>query len=286
MRGELAMQKRQVLIRTNELTNQQAVLPMAIIPGFLYHGNYDTASRADIMKALAMTHLLNTVHTSSELYKNTFCYHTVSSTPPKIPECIDFLERVEKEENAKVMVYCMSGQSRSPTIIIAFLMKSRGWRLLESYKWVKEKRSMVNLNAEDKRKLLAYEMELFGQCSVPEGSFESIQVAGSSGSLLPFSSSNAMETQVKFSSLHFNTYRQENHRTIQPEFSLFGNRNAWSMSNSHPSLYTQQGTQQLAAGEFQQGAGFVFGATPQDQTGAARQQTVSDPTQLSNEMEM
>lgn len=230
-----------------------------------------------------MTHLLNTVLTSSELYKNTFCYHTVSSNPPKLPECIEFLERVEKEENGKVMVYCMSGQSRSPTVIIAYLMKSRGWRLLESYKWVKEKRAMINLNAEDKKKLMAYETELFGQCSVPDGAFESIQVAGAPGSLLPLSSGITMDMQgtTASSSSQFNTYRQENHRTIQPEFSLFGNRNAWSMTNPQPSPNaTRPGADQGVIGGFQQGSGFVFGAgiAPQNQSVA--------PQDQSNEMEM
>ena len=271
-----------LLIGADVHMNEQAVLPVAIIPGFLYHGNYDTASRSDIIKALGMTHLLNTVLTSSELYKNTFCYHTVSTNPPKLPECIEFLERVEKEDNGKVMVYCMSGQSRSPTIIIAFLMKSRGWRLLESYKWVKEKRSMVNLNAEDKKKLIEYEISLFGQCSVPDGSFESIQLAGTSGSFLPVTSSNAMDTQGTTSSSQFNAYRQENHRTIQPEFSLFGNKNAWSMSNSYPKPYSnQQGTDQQAARGFQQGAGFVFGSN----AATMPQQQFEAPPQ-SNEMEM
>ena len=225
-----------------------------------------------------MTHLLNTVLTSSELYKNTFCYHTVSTNPPKLQECIEFLERVEKEDNGKVMVYCMSGQSRSPTIIIAFLMKTRGWRLLESYKWVKEKRSMINLNAEDRRKLLEYEMELFGQCSVPQGLFESIQVAGTSGSLFPSSSGQAMEVQGATTSSYFNSYRQENHRTIQPEFQLFGNTKAWSsMSNSHPNLYTAQDTDQGQAqmGGFQGAGQFVFGSS-----------LTTQPAPSSSEMEM
>ena len=32
-------------------------------------------------------------------------------------------------------------------MVIAYLMKTRGWRLLESYKWVKQKRGTMELNA-------------------------------------------------------------------------------------------------------------------------------------------
>ena len=41
----------------------------------------------------------------------------------------------------------LSPHRRSPCVVIAYLMKTRGWRLLESYKWVKQKRGTMELNA-------------------------------------------------------------------------------------------------------------------------------------------
>lgn len=35
---------------------------------------------------------------------------------------------------------------RSPTVVIAYLMKLRGWRLAESYKWVKDKRPNIKIS--------------------------------------------------------------------------------------------------------------------------------------------
>lgn len=35
---------------------------------------------------------------------------------------------------------------RSPAIVIAYLMKSKGWRLAQSYQWVKERRPSVDLS--------------------------------------------------------------------------------------------------------------------------------------------
>ena len=103
---------------------------------------------------------------------------------------------------------------RSPCIVIAYLMKARGWRLLESYKWVKEKRASVQLTSggwnkciswnsyqalqggrdycclkyimsnllstvksEDQKRLVDFEMQLYNSCSVPNG-FESIETTG------------------------------------------------------------------------------------------------------------
>ncbi|THG02718.1 hypothetical protein TEA_003077 [Camellia sinensis var. sinensis] len=45
-----------------------------------------------------------------------------------------------EKDRALVLVHCMSGKSRSPAIVIAYLMKSKGWRLAQGYQWVKERR--------------------------------------------------------------------------------------------------------------------------------------------------
>lgn len=40
----------------------------------------------------------------------------------------------------------MMPRCRSPTVVISYLMRHRGWRLAESYKWVKEKRDTIKIN--------------------------------------------------------------------------------------------------------------------------------------------
>lgn len=35
---------------------------------------------------------------------------------------------------------------RSPAIVMAYLMKSKGWRLAQGYQWVKERRPSVELS--------------------------------------------------------------------------------------------------------------------------------------------
>lgn len=42
-------------------------------------------------------------------------------------------------------VTCLPYRARSPSVVIAYLMKKRGWRLAESYKWVKDKRQTINI---------------------------------------------------------------------------------------------------------------------------------------------
>ncbi|TYJ39828.1 hypothetical protein E1A91_A04G096400v1 [Gossypium mustelinum] len=51
-----------------------------------------------------------------------------------------------EQNKARVLVHCMSGKNRSPAIVVAFLMKSKGWRLPQSYQWVKERRPSVDIS--------------------------------------------------------------------------------------------------------------------------------------------
>lgn len=157
-----------VMVKQDKRNQQDSVLPTAIIPAFLYLGSYDTASRAELLKAMSITHILNTVPDCQPLYKNTFTYHTVSCAPPSFEECFAFIDSAQ-QQGSKVLVYCMSGASRSPTIVIGYLMKLRGWRLAECYKWVKEKRPNLNIKAGDTRRLMELEMQIHGSCSVPHG---------------------------------------------------------------------------------------------------------------------
>ncbi|PNW85577.1 hypothetical protein CHLRE_03g193350v5 [Chlamydomonas reinhardtii] len=147
---------------------EPSVLPTAVIPGSLYLGSYDTASRSELLRAMGITHILNTWPSNAELFKNSFKYHTVTSTPVDFQECHDFLDMVLNKEQ-KVLVYCMTGVSRSPSVVIAYLMKKRGWRLAESYKWVKDKRQTINIKEEDVKRLQEYEVQLHGSCSAPMG---------------------------------------------------------------------------------------------------------------------
>ncbi|WIA33045.1 hypothetical protein OEZ86_006202 [Tetradesmus obliquus] len=149
-------------------TGHESCMPTTILPGFLYLGSYDTASRQELLKAIGVTHILNTVPTCPALYKNTFTYHTVELAPPEFDECFTFLDDVQREQK-RVLVYCMSGMTRSPTVVIAYLMKLRGWRLAESYKWVKDKRPQVKISEGDTKRLQALEMQMHGSCSAPSG---------------------------------------------------------------------------------------------------------------------
>ncbi|KAF6144951.1 hypothetical protein GIB67_013302 [Kingdonia uniflora] len=125
-----------------------SAFPSEILPEFLYLGSYDNAARAELLKTQGISRVLNTVPACQNLYKNSFTYHCLqeeNSLP--FDSAIQFLEQCEKDK-ARVLVHCMSGKNRSPAIVIAYLMKCKGWRLAQSYQWVKERRPVVDLSSD------------------------------------------------------------------------------------------------------------------------------------------
>ena len=65
-----------------------------------------------------------------------------------------------KKNFGKVLVHCTRGQSRSPVVAIAYLMKSRSWSLLKSFLFVRKKRPWIGPNPSFMSQLMLYENHL------------------------------------------------------------------------------------------------------------------------------
>ncbi|CAA3010529.1 protein-tyrosine-phosphatase IBR5-like [Olea europaea var. sylvestris] len=142
-------------------STQVSAFPSEILPEFLYLGSYDNASRAELLKTQGVSRVLNTVPACQNLYKNSFTYHCLQDDQKlAFDDAIKFLEQCEIDR-ARVLVHCMSGKSRSPAIVMAYLMKSKGWKLAQSYQWVKERRPSVELTQAVYQQLQEYEQKIF-----------------------------------------------------------------------------------------------------------------------------
>jgi hypothetical protein len=62
----------------------------------------------------------------------------------------------------KIYVHCVAGKSRSPSIILAYLMKIEGMNLTDAYAFVKEKRNILP-NLGFINELIKYEKILYGK---------------------------------------------------------------------------------------------------------------------------
>ncbi|KAK1375955.1 hypothetical protein POM88_032148 [Heracleum sosnowskyi] len=71
----------------------------------------------------------------------------------------------------------MSGKNGPQAIVVAYLMKSKGWRLGHSYQWVKERRPSVEISQALYQQQYNFEQKIFGNT---ENSDPTLPVSSSS----------------------------------------------------------------------------------------------------------
>ncbi|XP_076837951.1 dual specificity protein phosphatase 14 isoform X2 [Brachyhypopomus gauderio] len=74
--------------------------------------------------------------------------------------------RIHNNRAGGTLVHCAAGMSRSPALIMAYLMKYRGTTLQEAHSWVRRSRPCVCINAGFWEQLLTYEKKLYGRNTV------------------------------------------------------------------------------------------------------------------------
>lgn len=65
-----------------------------------------------------------------------------------------------RETGGRVLVHCQAGVSRSPTIVIAYLMKHTRMTMVDSYKFVKSRRLIISPNLNFMGQLVEWETAL------------------------------------------------------------------------------------------------------------------------------
>lgn len=119
-----------------------------VIPG-LYLGSQDPVVCYDILKKYEIQHILSIGVNISEKYDD-IQYHTCdlldlpeSNILPAIKKCVNIIHTNLKEN---ILVHCNAGVSRSPSIIIAYLMIIMKLSYDEAYNIVKKARNCIRPN--------------------------------------------------------------------------------------------------------------------------------------------
>ena len=78
-----------------------------------------------------------------------------------LDQCIAWMKRaLDEDADARIMVHCMWGMSRSASVVIAYMMATQRMTLLKSITYVKGKRRVVKPNSGFLCQLLWYEKYL------------------------------------------------------------------------------------------------------------------------------
>ena len=130
-----------------------------IIENFLYLGNSTTSKNFEYLQSIGITHIINLAgktHFPNQ-FKYFKCHFKVTKYDKNNKQFIDKLEAISQfidncknkndtKQRNKIFIHCTAGISRSPSIVIGYLMKIFNLALIESYIYVKTIRSGIQPN--------------------------------------------------------------------------------------------------------------------------------------------
>ncbi|KAM9359679.1 dual specificity protein phosphatase 14 [Symphorus nematophorus] len=97
-------------------------------------------------------------------------------------------ERIHQNHTGATLVHCTAGRSRSPSLIIAYLMRFEGISLRQAHELVLQQRPFVRPNAGFWRQLMDYERTLFGR--------NTVRMVETSSGVLPEALQDAEDTET------------------------------------------------------------------------------------------
>ncbi|CAG5136200.1 unnamed protein product [Candidula unifasciata] len=144
----------------------EAATASQVLP-FLYLGNERDAMDLSRLKSLNISYVLNvTSHVPQYYDEQGINYKRIPASDSGqqnlkqyFEEAIEYIDDA-RQNNAKVLIHCHAGVSRSATITIAYLLKHTKMAMADAYKFVKGKRAIISPNFNFMGQLLEFEQDL------------------------------------------------------------------------------------------------------------------------------
>jgi len=131
----------------------------------LYVGNLIASRNREFIESSKISHILTVANDIDPEYPSNCKYKCVDvddwheeDLSKYFIDCFEFID--QGMQNGGVLVHCRAGISRSPTIVIGYLMWKEGMSLAEAYGLVKEKRPIILPNRGFFAQLSQLEQEL------------------------------------------------------------------------------------------------------------------------------
>lgn len=148
------------------LNNCEIEHPMTHIIDGVFIGGESNAEDLELLKSEQIRRIINVTSHVPLYHPTEFQYLHLPADDTQKQNLIDNFDEtfhfihqaIVNKEN--VLVHCVAGISRSPAIVIAFLMRHANMKMNEAYELVKRKRSIVSPNFNFMGQLLEYEKRL------------------------------------------------------------------------------------------------------------------------------
>ena len=136
--------------------------PSQILP-WLFLGNYRNAFDKEELNSLNIKYILNCAFECYNHFPNeiTYCHLKINDLPnfkilPHLNKAVSFIEEAHNK-GANILIHCQMGISRSTSCLIAYFVKSLGYKVMSALKFIKRKRKQVMPNYGFLEQLVQYE---------------------------------------------------------------------------------------------------------------------------------
>lgn len=130
-------------------------------PQKLYPHQWGFKSGRSTRQLPQLTHRHDGLLMTRSLQDLMLCFDSNPNSVFSLLDCV-------REKGGKVLVHCEAGVSRSPTICMAYLMKTKQFRLKEAFDFVKQRRNVISPNFGFMGQLLQYESEILPSTPTPQ----------------------------------------------------------------------------------------------------------------------
>uniref|UniRef100_A0A1A8ELJ8 Uncharacterized protein n=1 Tax=Nothobranchius korthausae TaxID=1143690 RepID=A0A1A8ELJ8_9TELE len=132
----------------------------------LFLSDLDSALNLRVLSSRNVTLIINVsgLQVSYPPLDSVQVLHVPIQDEPHAPLSLYFdcvAEQIQQNQTGTTLVHCTAGRSRSPTLIMAYLMRGTGLSLRQAYELVLESRPFIRPNAGFWRQLMNYEKLLF-----------------------------------------------------------------------------------------------------------------------------
>ncbi|CAF0726008.1 unnamed protein product [Rotaria sp. Silwood1] len=140
--------------------------PMTHIIDGVFIGSESNAKNIDELFSEQIRHIINVTSHVPSYHLDQFHYYHIPADDTHKQNLLDYFDQAYTfiynaiENHEKVLVHCVAGISRSPAIVIGFLMRYAHMNMDDAYEFVKQKRSIVSPNLNFMGQLLQYEKNL------------------------------------------------------------------------------------------------------------------------------
>lgn len=139
--------------------------PIMILPG-IYLGDINNANNIEILSKCNIGYVINVAKELNNVYEKTSIKtiklpwdHNQEDIMVNFDSAFDFVEEA-LNSNVNVLIHCHCGISRSASLVIAYVMKSRGYNFETAYMFVKNISPCISPNLSLLSQLLEFEKRI------------------------------------------------------------------------------------------------------------------------------